>query len=160
MKNHLPGPPSRFCIGAGAGHGETDLLAFDRALAAAGFSDYNLVRVSSIIPPRACLVDRPDCSPGSLLPVAYASLVSEEQGLVISAAVAAGIPASPDGVGVIMEFAGPVALDEAEDRVRFMAEKALAYRGSGVKDILVKGVSARVHGITAVFAGVALFSEQ
>jgi arginine decarboxylase len=156
MKNHLPGLPSRFCIGAGVGHGETDLLAFDRALAAAGFSDYNLVRVSSIIPPRACLVDRLDCPPGSLLPIAYASLVSEEEGLVISAAVAVGLPVSSREVGVIMEFAGPVALEEAEQGARFMAEKALVSRGSEVKEVLVKGVSTRVQGITAVFAGVAL----
>ena len=156
MKTLLSGPPSRFVLGAGAGYGETELLAFDRALAAAGFSDYNLVRVSSIIPPGASLTEGIDLSPGSLLPIAYASLVSDEQGLVISAAIAAGIPVSPDDVGVIMEFSGPVPLDEAEDQARFMAEKALASRGSGVKDILVKGVSVRVQGITAVFAGVAL----
>lgn len=157
MKNHLSGLPESFVMGAGVGHGETELLAFDRALAEAGFSDYNLVKVSSIIPPGASLVDRPDCPPGSLLPVAFASLVSGEESLVISAAVAAGIPSSTDDVGVIMEFSGPVAQDEAERRVRFMAEKALNSRGSEVREILVRAVSAKVQGITAVFAGVALF---
>ncbi|MGB9590784.1 MAG: pyruvoyl-dependent arginine decarboxylase [candidate division WOR-3 bacterium] len=156
MKSHLSGLPSRFCIGAGVGHGETELLAFDRALASAGFSDYNLVKVSSIIPPRATILDEPDLPLGSLLPIAYASLVSEDEGLVISAAVAAGLPISSEDVGVIMEFSGPVALAEAEAQVRFMAEKALVSRGIGVREILVRGASARVHGITAVFAGVAL----
>lgn len=156
MKNHLLGLPNRFAIGTGVGHGETELLAFDRALAEAGFSDYNLIKVSSIIPPGAPLVDRPDCPPGSLLPVAFASLISGEESLVISAAVAAGIPYSQDDVGVIMEFSGPVAQDEAERRVRCMAEKALVSRGSKVREILVRGVSAKVQGITAVFAGIAL----
>jgi len=156
MKSHFPGLPSRFCMGAGFGRGEAELLAFDRALAAAGFSDYNLVRVSSIIPPGAMPCEVPDLPAGSLLPIAYASLVSEEKGLVISAAVSAGIPASRDDVGVIMEFSGPVPLQEAEERVRFMAEEALKARGIGIREILVRGVSAEVQGITAVFAGVAL----
>ncbi len=156
MKSLLPGLPSRFCIRVGAGRGETELLAFDKALFAAGISHYNLVKVSSIIPPGAVLVDEIDFPPGSLLPIAFSSLVSGEEGLVISAAVAAGIPASPDDVGVIMEFSGPVLLDEAENRVRFMAQEALNSRGIGIKEIVVKGASARVEGISAVFAGVAL----
>ncbi len=156
MKTLLPGLPSRFVLGAGVGHGETELLAFDRALAAAGFSNYNLVKVSSIIPPGALPSRAIPLPPGSLLPVAYASLVSDEQGQVISAAVAAGIPSSRKDVGVIMEFSGPVSLDEAKEKVRFMAEKALLARGIKIKKIITKGATASVKGITAVFAGVAL----
>lgn len=157
MRSLFPGPPSRFCIKVGVGNGETELLAFDGALIAAGISHYNLVRVSSIIPPGAVLVEEIDLPPGSLLPIAYASLTANQKGLVISAAVAAGIPVSPDDVGVIMEFSGRVPLEEAEDQVRFMAERALSSRGIRIKDILVRGVSAEVSGTTSVFAGVALF---
>lgn len=156
MKTRFPGLPRRFCMGAGVGRGETELLAFDKALAAAGFSNYNLVKVSSIIPPGAVACEVPGLPPGSLLPIAYASLVSCEEGLVISAAVAAGIPASKDDVGVIMEFSGAVSPEEAERQVRFMAERALSSRGSRVKEVLVKVASAKVHAITAVFAGVGL----
>src|SRR5476649_734323 len=38
-------------IAAGAGTGPTKLSAFDAALSAAGVANYNLIRLSSIVPP-------------------------------------------------------------------------------------------------------------
>jgi len=154
----MPGqkPPARFFAGAGAGHGQTELLAFDRALAAAGMSEFNLVRVSSIIPPGAARAGEVDLPPGLLLPVAYGSFSSSEEGQVISAAVAAGIPESPGAVGIIMEFAGPLPEQEARQAAEEMARQALVNRGSRVKEVIVVSAEAVVRGPTAVFAGVAL----
>ena len=40
-------------VSRGTGSGPTRLAAFDRALQAAGLADYNLIRLSSVIPPNA-----------------------------------------------------------------------------------------------------------
>lgn len=45
-------------IGAGVGEGPTALAAFDSALIDAGVANYNLIALSSVIPPRATLVRR------------------------------------------------------------------------------------------------------
>jgi arginine decarboxylase len=42
-------------VTAGIGRGHTERSAFDVALAAAGVANFNLVRLSSIIPPQACV---------------------------------------------------------------------------------------------------------
>ena len=49
------GGPARLLIrvSRGAGWGPTRLAAFDAALQAAGVADYNIVRLSSVIPPHA-----------------------------------------------------------------------------------------------------------
>ena len=131
-------------------------MAFDRALRAAGVADYNLLKVSSILPPGAQRSFTLDLPPGSLLPIAYGEYFSSEDGLTISAAVAAGLPAEPGAVGVIMEVAGPMPEEEAREKARKMAELALGDRGLEVREVALASVSARVEGPTAVFAGVAL----
>ncbi len=143
-------------MGSGWGAGETELLAFDAALNRAGMAQFNLLKVSSIIPPGAIRADSVDLPPGSLLPAAFGSTYSSLGGQVISAAVAVGLPADPDEVGVIMEFAGPVEEKAALDKVRLMAERALVNRGTYPRDILFSSASRSVEGPTAVFAGVAL----
>ncbi len=146
----------RFWLGAGAGRGPYELVAFDRALRAAGVADYNLVKISSILPPGAFKAEKLDLPPGSLLPIAYGEFFSGQEGLVISAAVAAGLPKEPNAVGVIMEVAGPLSEDEARAMAEEMARLALEDRGVGVREVLLASASARVQGPTAVFAGVAL----
>jgi arginine decarboxylase len=49
-------PALRIAIGAGVGEGPTALAAFDAALVDAGVANYNLIGLSSVIPPRATLV--------------------------------------------------------------------------------------------------------
>jgi arginine decarboxylase len=57
----------RIHVASGVGRGPTETAAYDAALAAAGVHDYNLVVVSSVIPPDAAVreVDRiPELGPG------------------------------------------------------------------------------------------------
>ena len=48
----------RIEVVAGTGEAGTALGAFDAALGAAGIGDYNLVRLSSVVPPGATVVRR------------------------------------------------------------------------------------------------------
>jgi arginine decarboxylase len=135
---------------------KTTLNAFDLALKEAGIADYNLIKVSSIIPPGATLAP-PDLPKGSLLPVAYGCLMSEEEGRFIVASVAVGIPVEPDGVGVIMEFSGFVDIKEAEEITKSMAYEALSMRGYRVKEVKAYSIGMEVRGPSCVLAGVALW---
>lgn len=91
----------------GTGRGPTELSAYDAALAEAGVHDYNLRRLSSVIPAGATLeaADRaPDLGPaGEALWVVEASAIgrSGPQSAVLSWA------RSPDGPGLFYEAGGP-----------------------------------------------------
>ncbi len=149
-----------FVLVAGAGRGSTPLNAFDAALFQAGVSAYNLLKVSSILPPHTPEREAVDLSPGSLLPIAYGSEVSSTRNERITAAVSVAIPENPEHIGVIMEYSGELAPEEARRLVEAMAQEAMEMRGIPVRDIRVKTVSTVVQdGPTAVFAGVALVPE-
>lgn len=147
--------PTKFTLAAGAAEGETPLNAFDNALLAAGIGNLNLVRVSSIVPAGARHVEYLDLPPGSLTPTAYGSIVSETPGQRIAAAVAVAL--SDGGFGVIMEFSGACTREEAESRVRLMAESALRGRGLSVRELHVRSVEHLVEKTGCAVAAVALW---
>ncbi len=151
------GPNSRFVLRAGVGHARRALNAFDAALVQAGVGDYNLIQVSSILPPGATQGDRIPLPAGTLLPIAYGTELAEEPGHRISAAVSVGVPADPTRNGVIMEYHAHGTADDAEAIVREMAADAMALRGLDVdriESISIEVVSADEPA--SVFAGVAL----
>src|SRR5205085_9575333 len=53
----------RIVVSHGTGEGPTPLAAFDKALLAAGVENYNLIRLSSVIPPGAGIERRRFVSP-------------------------------------------------------------------------------------------------
>lgn len=150
----LPIPTSYFVTAASA-EGKSELNAFDNALLKAGVGDINLLRVSSILPPGAVYVPDYQFVPGSLVPIAYGSIVSETPGEIISAAVAVGI--SENTFGVIMEFSGKCSKKEAEDAVINMVKEAFANRNLALQDIKVAATEHKVEKIGCAFAGVPLF---
>lgn len=147
--------PKKFTLVAGAAEGPTTLNAFDNALLAAGIGNLNLLRVSSILPPRAELVEELDIPPGSLTPTAYGAITSEAPGEQIAAAV--GIGFSEDAFGVIMEWSGRGTAQEAEAQVRAMVDAAFARRGMELQKVMVKSVEHRVEKCGCAFAAVALW---
>ncbi len=142
---------------AGVGRGYTLLTAFDQALRKAGVGDYNLLKVSSILPPNARILKTIDIPKGSLLPIAYGTISSTNNGEIISAAVAVAIPVNEGDIGVIMEVSGYISEEKAREAVKKMAEEAMNYRSIQIKNILIKSASAIVEGPTSVFAGVAMW---
>ncbi|AEJ41925.1 arginine decarboxylase, pyruvoyl-dependent [Sulfobacillus acidophilus TPY] len=148
--------PKKFTVMAGAAEGPTRLNAFDNALLAAGIGNVNLLRVSSILPPQAIEVPEVAIAPGSLVPIAYGTITSEEPGELIAAAVAIGI-GSPDEYGVIMEFSGRCSQEEAARTVEEMARAAFVQRNRPLERVIVRAVEHRVSQIGCAFAAVALW---
>ena len=147
--------PVKYTLVAASAEGPTRLNAFDHALLVAGIGNLNLLKVSSILPPGAELVDRLAIPPGSLTPTAYGHISSETPGEYLAAAVAVGL--SPDSFGVIMEFSGRCREQEARERVSYMAEQALIMRGLPIQQVLVKAVECQVEKCACAFAAVALW---
>lgn len=92
-------------IAAGKGHAKTLLSAFDSALKDAGVHNYNLLTLSSIIPPDTKMVVRKYETPvqeyGHRLYVVKAEIRSRESGKYIGAAL--GWYQFPDGRGLFVE---------------------------------------------------------
>lgn len=55
-------------IAKGSGKGPTTLSAFDSALNQVGIANYNLLRLSSVIPPNAKIVEQPGTIPSNVMP--------------------------------------------------------------------------------------------
>jgi arginine decarboxylase len=125
-----------FLLCSGCGNGETELTSFDNALLRSGIANYNLVKVSSILPAGAVRKDKVTLTEGSILYTAYASKTIIGQGNIASAAVAVGIPTESDNIGVIMEFSGDCRKTDAEENARQMVEEAMKARGYEIKEIL------------------------
>lgn len=154
-------PGSRYVLRSGRGTGRRALNAFDAALVDAGVGNYNLIKVSSILPPGAVRGTEIPLIAGSRLPIAYGAQVVEEPGQRVSASVSIGIPKDPTLNGVIMEFHAPGTAEDAERIVREMAEEAMALRGIEVAEIVSVAVEA-IHDELPVcaFAAVALIPDD
>ena len=124
-----------YYIGTATGIGTEKLNSFDSALMAAGVGNYNLVKVSSILPAESKRKESIEKKEGEPLYVAYATITSNEIGKTISAAVAVGIPQNASKVGVIMEYEGECSKEEAKSKVMGMVNEALKCRQSELKNI-------------------------
>lgn len=142
--------PEKYIIRASIGKSNHRLGAFDDALLRAGVGNYNLIRVSSILPPACVLEDEITLAKGALLPSAFASISSADVGETISAAVAVGVPVDPSMNGVIMEHSAFTPSKETEETVRTYVRQAMLARGLEIKDIIsisseVTVVSDEIH---------------
>lgn len=149
--------PTKFFFVKGKSEGYKPLNAFDGALLDAGVGNTNLVKMSSIIPPRCEEIEPITLPPGALVPVAYASITSEKPGEIISAAVAAAFPEDEDYPALIMEYADKASKDEVEKIVRKMAEEGMKMRGKSVKKIKSVAVEHTVEKVGCAFAAVVLW---
>lgn len=158
MINLMFGASNGFTLCSGTGKARRALNAFDAALLEAGVGQYNLVRVSSILPPSSRKMEQVPLPPGSLLPIAYSYEIVEEPGIRIVATVAVALPRDPREHGVIMEYHGQGNRHDAEEIVRGMAEEAMKIRSIPVQRILLASREVlSEEGATCVFAGAAIF---
>ncbi|WP_375424172.1 pyruvoyl-dependent arginine decarboxylase [uncultured Friedmanniella sp.] len=105
---HAPtsGPVIR--LSHGHGHGPTTLAAFDAALLSAGVADFNLLRLSSVIPPGARVeVVTPDGQirgeHGDLLYCVYACATADRPGTHAWAGIAWALRPDGSGAGLFVE---------------------------------------------------------
>lgn len=134
------------------------LLLFDNALINAGMSNYNLLKVSSILPINCTQEKSISLVEGSPLLVAYGSITSNLLGSTISSAVSIAVPQNNNEIGIIMEFSGYCNKILAEQEVENMAERAMHYHNISIKKIICSSIETIVeHDYHTVFSGVALW---
>ena len=151
--------PEKFMIKSGIGKDKHHLVAFDLALIDANIANYNLLRVSSILPIACQKTEKVTVKEGSALLVAYGSTSSNKPGTRIASAVSIGVPKDKTSVGVIMEFSGECSAEEAEKEVREMARKAMDNHGFEIGEILSSSVEGIVEGdeFVSVVSAVAMW---
>lgn len=116
--------------GVGVSKGKTGLPSFDKALLEAGVGNYNLVRLSSILPAYCAEADRIDLKEGSLLPTAYATITSDKEGDFLVSCIGIGFPKDHEKVGVIMEYSGVnISVWDGRQTIRNMIQEAFDARG-------------------------------
>ncbi len=152
--------PTHYFLASGASEGFTLLNAFDGALLRAGIGDTNLVKMSSIVPPRCQLISPIPLPPGSLVPTAYASITSDVPGEIISSAVAVALPKELHYPGLIMEYSARGPRAEIEETVRQMAIEGMKLRGREIKDLKSIAVEHKVQKAGATLAAVVLWDRE
>jgi len=151
--------PANYMISSGRGKAKDELVAFDCALIDAGIANYNLVRVSSILPAGCAQMPKVSLKEGSPLLVAYGCASSDEPGATISSAVCAAVPENDGEVGLIMEHSGSCSAEEADRKVRKMAEEAMGNHGITCKELRSSSIEATVpeDGYVSVISAVAMW---
>jgi arginine decarboxylase len=149
-------------VAAGAGRGPTELAAFDAALRTVGVSDYNLIRLSSVIPPRSVVsVPRQPLSPPGGWGDRLYVVVAESRTGIVGDQAWAGIGWIQDphgGHGLFVEHEG-----HSEAKVRSDIELSLAAlrqsRGTigaalGQPQIVTSGVTCTDQAVCALVLAV------
>ncbi len=90
-------------ITTGKAEGPTKLNAFDNALLDAGIGDINLIKVSSILPAGAEIVNLPEFSAGKMVNTVLSYVSSDHEGDLISAVIAVAVG---DDLGCVVEYSG------------------------------------------------------
>jgi len=147
-------PPEALSLVVGHGEGGSELNAFDRALRDAGVADLNFLRVTSIVPPGARVIDLPMYPAGILMPAVFARIASTRPGDLIAAALGVGL--SREHHGVIMEYSGHEGRTAAERAAEKMVVEGMAMRGLPVDEIIVVAAEHKVERAGCAVA-VALF---
>ncbi len=99
--------PKKCFFTKGVGTHREELRSFELALRAAGIEKFNLVQVSSILPPRCQIIPRKDglasLAPGAVTHVVLARCGSNEPHRLLAASVGCAIPSDKDGYGYLSE---------------------------------------------------------
>lgn len=99
--------PKYYFLTNGVGRNKENLASFEAALRDAGISQYNLVTVSSIIPPKCVKLTREQgiqmLKPGAIVFLVLARNSTNEDHRLIAASIGLAIPSNPDEVGYLSE---------------------------------------------------------
>lgn len=133
--------PSNYYISSGTGRSKYRLGAFDNALISAGISNYNLLRVSSILPAKCKQKKNIQVKFGAHLLTAFASISSNHKGEQISSCVAVGIPKNKDEIGVIMEYSDSASEEEVKQICKNMVEDAMQNHSIEIEDIIISSIT-------------------
>lgn len=123
--------PRYLFLTRGVGHDREKLKSFERALENAGIAKFNLVSVSSIIPPKCKLILREEglshLHDGQIVFGVFAKCSSDERRRLISASIGCALPADENTCGYISEHdAYGQTAEEAGDYAEDLAASMLA----------------------------------
>jgi arginine decarboxylase len=126
--------PKKVFLVCGEGCHEDPLMSFELALRDAGIEKFNLVPVSSILPPGCEFVEKEDglreLKPGQIVFTVMARYTSNVQGKRIFASIAAAKPKDYSKIGYIAEHSGELECEEdlkhAEEIACLMVESAFS----------------------------------
>jgi len=99
--------PSKVFLTRGKGQHKEKLASFEQALREAAIAPFNLVKTSSIFPPRCKLCSKEEglklLKPGQIVFLVMSECATDEAHRFISASVGLAIPNSPDHYGYLSE---------------------------------------------------------
>lgn len=116
--------PKKLFLTKGVGKHKEKLASFEAALRNAGIAPFNIVRVSSILPPEAKIFSKSKglqyLSPGEIVYAVMAETSTNEPHRLIAAAIGVAIPRDRSQYGYLSEYHSygetePKAGDKAED---------------------------------------------
>ena len=145
-------------MNSGSGISQYSLNSFDCALLNAGMGNYNLVKVSSILPYNCMRKEEIDMQEGCPLHVAYGTFSYQGDNTTIASAISVAIP-NDNSVGVIMEDAGIGTREDFLTRTIAMVRAAMKVRGCSQYTILSSSIEALSNSntVTTVFSGLAMW---
>lgn len=126
--------PQNYSLVSGVGKSKHKLSAFDDALRKAGIGDYNLVKVSSILPSGCRYCSKIPEGDGRMLLAAY-STITVSAGEKAETAVAVAVPQSSNDSGVIFETSLLNSNQQAANIVQEMCTEAMIKRNRSAKSI-------------------------
>jgi arginine decarboxylase len=99
--------PHKMFLTRGVGVHKEKLTSFEMALREAGIAHFNLVRVSSIFPPRCKIIEREDglqlLQAGEVVFAVIAEMSTNEPGRRIASSIGVARPSDPDKYGYLSE---------------------------------------------------------
>jgi arginine decarboxylase len=135
--------PRKLFLTRGVGVHREKLTSFEMALREAGIAQFNLVRVSSIFPPRCKIVPKEEglklLQPGEIVFAVLAEMSTNEPGRRIAASIGVARPADEDKYGYLSEHhtfgqTESEAADYAEDLAATMLATTLGIPFDAEKD--------------------------
>ena len=141
--------PKKIILTSGIGKGNTPLNSFDMALLDAGVGDLNLIKVTSVVPPRAKVTKMEDITHlkianGTLVPTVYTYITNNNSNERITAGLILGIPQSEDRSGLIFESSKVGSLTETKDECIKMLTEAFETRGINNFSVIFVGKEVEV----------------
>lgn len=123
--------PKKLFLTRGKGTHEDKLVSFDLALREAGLSTFNLVKVSSILPPRCAVIPSKEglrlLEPGQIVFVVLSKIATNEPNQLISASIGLAIPNIFNHHGYLYEFtAVNMKAEEVGPQAEWLAATLLA----------------------------------
>jgi len=119
--------PTKLFVTRGVGRAKAKLASFEAALRDAGIAEYNLVRVTSIFPPRCKIITREQgcklLDPGQILHIVLADNATNEPNRLIASAIGIAIPKDKNTYGYLSEHHS---YGETEERAGEFAEELAA----------------------------------